>query len=173
MPPSQPRKGSAPSISSTLTSQQRTLSTSSTLLRASYLRHPTSTISSEGDDLSIEMNRLTPTIANLDAIREEAEGEEEASYTQEFSGLDLSQASRYDLSHSSTRELIKQDLSQSITSSEIDMQDLCRVGLHSWSEGVLSLDEHTPRDQARSLSPGSAVTSGGDSEIIANPYTDY
>ena len=173
---SQPHKGRAPDVSSSVSTQQRSRVTSNTVLHSSYLRPPTSTISREGDDLSIEMNRMTPTTPNLDVIREESEGGEEASYMQESAGLNLSQISRYDLSHSSTIELLKQDLSQPNTSSEIGTQDLGRVGSHSQSEGVLSLDEHTGsllREQDMALSPSSAVTSGGNSEIIENPCTDH
>ena len=170
---SQPHKGRAPDSSSAVSSQQRSRVTSNTALRSSYLRPPTSTISSEGDDLSIEMNRMTPTTPTLDVIREESEGGEEASYTQESAGLNLGQISRYDLSHSSTIELLKQDVSQPNTSSEIGTQDLGRVGSHSQSEGVLSLTGSLLREQDMALSPSSAVTSGGNSEIIENPYTDH
>ena len=125
---SQPRRGGATLSTSAVSHARGTRSTSGTQLRsstgsifASYLRRPSSTLSvGDGFNSSIEMDPMGSTITNLHVIQEE---ENEISCTQDSAGLELSQSSRHDISHNSTRELLNVDYSLSQSGSAVSFED--------------------------------------------------
>ena len=166
---SRPHKGGAPP-SSNISGTVGSRGTTNTHLRSSsldsiYFRRPSGTPSIGADSVSsIEMDPMGSTITNLHAIQEEDEGVEDGvSHGEGSVALDLSQSTKYDISHSSTMELIGKDHSRGNSTSDTAKGDLSG----SEGDGLRS----PPQTQDTALS-GSAATSSADSEIIENPYIE-
>ena len=174
----QPRKSGAPvssSGASTSTTRVKAGTRFSSLASMSYLRRPSEAPSEESVS-SVEMNPMGSTIANLHAIQEDEEGEVEGSYTQ--GSVELSQNSGYDMSRSSTHELLSEEYSRRGPSSEIPKEDLGGALSSSQSDGASSLEQGTASVEQNQDTPGSvenqnipsSVPHSDDSEIIENHF---
>lgn len=177
----QPRKGGAPVSSSgvsTSTTGVKAGTRFSSLASMSFLRRPSKAPSVGEDSVStVEMNPMGSTIANLHVIQEEDEEEVEDSYTQ--GSVELSQNSGYDMSRSSTHELLSEEYSRRGPSSEIPKEDPSCAVSSSQSDGAISLEEGTgsveqnqdvPGSEQNQNIPSSVPHSDGDSEIIENHF---
>ena len=168
----QPRKSGAPVSSSgdsTLITRVKA-DTHFSSLALSYLRRPSKAPSvGEESVSSVEMNPMGSTIANLHAIQEDEEGEVEDSYTQ--GSVEHSQNSGYDMSRSSTHELLSEEYSRQGPNSEIPQEDLGGAMSSSQSDGAISLEEGTASVEQNQDIPGSVQnqnipsSSDGDLEI--------
>lgn len=176
----QPRKSGAPVSSSgvpTSTTGVKAGTRFSSLASMSYLRRPSEAPSvGEESVSSVEMDPMGSTIANLHAIQEDEEGEVEDSYTPQGS-VELSQNSGYDMSRSSTHELLSEEYSRRGPSSETPpKKDLGGAMSSSQSDGAISLEEGTASMEQNQDTPGTVQNqnipthSDGDSEIIENEF---
>lgn len=169
----QGRKGGAPVSSggiSTSTTRVKTGTRFSSLASMSYLRRPSEAPSVGEDSVSsVEMNPMGSTIANLHAIQEDEEADD--SNTQVSVEVELSQNSGYDMSRSSTHELLSEEYSREGPSSEISKEDpnQCATASNSQSDGAISLEEGTSSMEQTRDTPGS-VPHSDDSEIIENHF---